>query len=265
MNGSAERIYALVLRHIHIWRSSIMRIIDSIYWPAVQMITWGFFSQFLSGQTSYVSQAFGILLSGLMLWEVVVRGNLSLSIAFLEEMWSRNLGHLFVSPIRSWEFATAIIIVALLRTLLGMVPVSLMAWAFFGYNIYTLGLPLLAFFLILQMFSWSVGLMMSGLIMRVGQSAETFAWAAVFLLMPLSGVFYPVTILPGWLQILALGIPTSYVFDGMRAILRDHTVQWHGLAIAAGLSVFYLVVGFQVFLAFYRSARRHGSLLTQGE
>jgi ABC-2 type transport system permease protein len=265
MNASLERIYALVLRHIHIWRSSIMRIVDSIYWPAVQMVTWGFFSQFLSGQTSYVSQAFGILLSGLMLWEVVVRGNLSLSIAFLEEMWSRNLGHLFVSPIRSWEFASSIIIVALLRTLLGMMPVSLMAWAFFGYNIYDLGLPLLAFFFILQMFSWSVGLMMSGLIMRVGQSAETFAWAAVFLLMPLSGVFYPVTILPYWLQVLSRGIPTSYVFDGMRAILREHRVQWDGLAIAGGLSVLYLFIGFQVFLAFYRSARRHGSLLTQGE
>ena len=262
---SANRIYALVLRHIHIWRSSVMRLVDSIYWPAVQMVMWGFMTKFLLPQSSFVAQAAGVLLSGLLLWEVVVRGNLSLSIAFLEEMWSRNLGHLFVSPIRSWEMATGIIIAALLRTLLGLIPVSLMAWAFFDFSIYSLGLPLLAFFLILQMFSWSVGLMMSGLIMRVGQSAETFAWAAVFLLMPLSGVFYPVTILPGWLQVLALGIPTSYVFDGMRAILRDHTVQWQGLAIAAGLSIFYLVVGFQVFLAFYRSARRHGSLLTQGE
>jgi ABC-2 type transport system permease protein len=265
MNASLQRIYALVLRHIHIWRSSIMRIVDSIYWPAVQMVTWGFMTQFLSGQTSYVGQAFGVLLSGLMLWEVVVRGNLSLSIAFLEEMWSRNLGHLFVSPIRSWELATGIIIVAILRTLLGMIPVSLMAWAFFGYSIYTLGLPLLAFFVILQMFSWSIGLMMSGLIMRVGQSAETFAWAAVFILLPLSGVYYPITVLPHWMQAISHVIPTSYVFEGMRLILRDHTVQWHLLAIAAGLSVVYLVVGFQVFLWFFRSSRRHGSLLTQGE
>jgi ABC-2 type transport system permease protein len=265
MNASLQRIYALVLRHIHIWRSSIMRIVDSIYWPAVQMVTWGFMTQFLSGQTSYVGQAFGVLLSGLMLWEVVVRGNLSLSIAFLEEMWSRNLGHLFVSPIRSWELATGIIIVAILRTLLGMIPVSLMAWAFFGYSIYTLGLPLLAFFVILQMFSWSIGLMMSGLIMRVGQSAETFAWAAVFILLPLSGVYYPITVLPHWMQLIAHAIPTSYVFEGMRTILRDHTVEWHLLAVAAGLSVVYLIVGFQVFQWFFRSSRRHGSLLTQGE
>lgn len=265
MNASLQRIYALVLRHLHIWRSSIMRIVDSIYWPAVQMVTWGFMTQFLSGQTSYVGQAFGVLLSGLMLWEVVVRGNLSLSIAFLEEMWSRNLGHLFVSPIRSWELATGIIVVAILRTLLGMIPVSLMAWAFFGYSIYTLGLPLLAFFVILQMFSWSIGLMMSGLIMRVGQSAETFAWAAVFILLPLSGVYYPITVLPNWMQVIAHLIPTSYVFEGMRTILRDHTVEWQLLAVAAGLSVVYLIVGFQVFLWFFRSSRRHGSLLTQGE
>ncbi len=265
MNASAQRIYALVLRHLHIWRSSIMRIIDSIYWPEVQMITWGFMTQFLSGQTSYVGQAFGVLLSGLMLWEVVVRGNLSLSIAFLEEMWSRNLGHLFVSPIRSWELATGIIIVALLRTLLGLIPVSLMAWLFFGYSIYSLGLPLLAFFVVLQMFSWSIGLMMSGLIMRVGQSAETFAWAGVFVMLPLSGVYYPITILPHWLQVIAHAVPTSYVFEGMRMILRDHAVHWDMLGLAAALSVAYLFVGFQVFLWFFRSSRRHGSLLTQGE
>jgi len=265
MNASAERIYALVLRHIHIWRSSMMRLVDSIYWPAVQMVMWGFMTKFLLPQASFVAQAAGVLLSGLLLWEVVVRGNLSLSIAFLEEMWSRNLGHLFVSPIRSWEMATGIIIAALLRTLLGLIPVSLMAWAFFDFSIYSLGLPLLAFFLILQMFSWSIGLAMSGMIMRVGQSAESFAWAAVFILMPISGVYYPVSVLPHWLQPLSWALPTSYIFDGMRSILLHGTMQWNLLLLAFGLSALYLMVGFQIFLWFFRSSRRAGSLLNQGE
>ncbi|WP_439614553.1 ABC transporter permease [Reyranella sp.] len=265
MSGSIGRIHALVLRHIYLWRSSVMRLVDSIYWPAVQMVMWGFMTQYLLPQASFVAQAAGVLLSGLLLWEVVVRGNLSLSIAFLEEIWSRNLGHLFVSPIRSWELATGIIIAALLRTLLGMIPVSLLAWAFFGYSIYTLGLPLLAFFVILQMFSWSIGLAMSGLVMRVGQSAESFAWAAVFVLMPVSGVYYPVSVLPHWLQVIAWGLPPAYIFEGMRAIMADNTVQWDMLAVAFGLSVVYLVVGFQVFQWFFRSSRRAGSLLGQGE
>ena len=262
---SANRIWALVLRHINIWRSSVMRLIDSIYWPAVQMVMWGFMTKFLVPQSSFVAQAAGVLISGLLLWELVVRGNLSLSIAFLEEMWSRNLGHLFVSPIRSWEMATGIIIAALLRTLLGLVPVSLMAWAFFGYNIYGLGLPLLAFFVILQMFSWGIGLAMSGMIMRVGQSAESFAWAAVFILMPVSGVYYPVSVLPKWLQVISYGLPPAYVFEGMRAILLEKTVHWHGLGIALLLSCVYLVIGFQVFQWFFRLSRRAGTLLGQGE
>ena len=255
MSGSLERIYALVMRHVHIWRSSIMRLVDSIYWPAVQMVMWGFMTQYLLPQASFVAQAAGVLLSGLLLWEVVVRGNLSLSIAFLEEMWSRNLGHLFVSPI----------IAALLRTLLGLVPVSLMAWAFFGYSIYALGLPLIAFFAILQMFSWSIGLAMSGMIMRVGQSAESFAWAAVFILLPVSGVYYPVSVLPHWMQVISYGLPPAYVFEGMRAILAEKTVHWDMLGIAFGLSAVYLVVGFQVFQWFFRLSRRAGSLLGQGE
>ena len=265
MSGSAMRIYALVMRHIQIWRSSVMRLVDSIYWPAVQMVMWGFMTQYLLPQASFVAQAAGVLLSGLLLWEVVVRGNLSLSIAFLEEIWSRNLGHLFVSPIRSWELATGIIIAALLRTLLGLIPVSLLAWAFFGYSIYSLGLPLIAFFAILQMFSWSIGLAMSGMIMRVGQSAESFAWAAVFILMPVSGVYYPISVLPNWLQPIAWGVPTSYVFEGMRSILAEGTVHWDLMAFAFGLSIVYLIVGFQVFQWFFRSSRRAGSLLGQGE
>jgi ABC-2 type transport system permease protein len=265
MSGSFNRIYALVLRHIYLWRSSVMRLVDSIYWPAVQMVMWGFMTQYLLPQASFVAQAAGVLLSGLLLWEVVVRGNLSLSIAFLEEIWSRNLGHLFVSPIRSWELAAGIIIASLLRTLLGMIPVSLLAWAFFGYSIYTLGLPLLAFFVILQMFSWSIGLAMSGLVMRVGQSAESFAWAAVFVLMPVSGVYYPISVLPNWLQVVAWGLPPAYVFEGMRSIMLEKTVHWDMLAVAFGLSAVYLVIGFQVFQWFFRSSRRAGSLLGQGE
>ncbi|HQS15102.1 ABC transporter permease [Reyranella sp.] len=265
MSGSFNRIYALVLRHIYLWRSSVMRLVDSIYWPAVQMVMWGFMTQYLLPQASFVAQAAGVLLSGLLLWEVVVRGNLSLSIAFLEEIWSRNLGHLFVSPIRSWELAAGIIIASLLRTLLGMIPVSLMAWAFFGYSIYTLGLPLLAFFVILQMFSWSIGLAMSGLVMRVGQSAESFAWAAVFVLMPVSGVYYPISVLPHWLQVIAWGLPPAYIFEGMRSIMLEKTVHWDMLALAFGLSAVYLVIGFQVFQWFFRSSRRAGSLLGQGE
>ena len=171
-------------------------LVNSIYWPAVQMVMWGFLTQFLRRRPPLWRRLSVCCCRACCCGKCWCAAISALSIAFLEEMWSRNLGHLFVSPIRPWEMATGIIIVSLLRTFLGMIPVSLMAWVFFGYSIYGLGPPLIAFFFILQMFSWSIGLSMSGLIMRVGLSAESFAWAAVFILLPISGVYYPVTILP---------------------------------------------------------------------
>ena len=116
-----------------------------------------------------------------------------------------------------------------------------------------------------EMFSWSIGLAMSGMIMRVGQSAESFAWAAVFILMPVSGVYYPISVLPDWLRVVSYALPPAYIFEGMRAILTEKTVHWDMLGIAFALSVAYLVVGFQIFLWFYRSSRRAGTLLSQGE
>src|SRR5690606_12544646 len=100
LGGSPGRIAALVRRHWYLLSGSWARILELIYWPAVQMIMWGFLTQFLAGQTSYIAQAFGILLAGVMLWDTLFRVQLGVAISFLEEMWSRNLGNLFVSPLR---------------------------------------------------------------------------------------------------------------------------------------------------------------------
>jgi ABC-2 type transport system permease protein len=265
VTGSLRRIYALVLRHVYILRSSWMRLIELGYWPAVQMIMWGFLTQFLAAQSNYVAHAFGVLLSGMLLWDVLVRGQLGLSISFLEEMWSRNLGHLFVSPLRPLEMAAGVIVMSALRTLIGMVPVSLLAWWMFGFSIYDLGLSLVGFFVVLQMFGWAVGLGISGMIMRHGLGAETFAWAAIFALLPFSGVYYPVTVLPAWMQGVAWALPTTYVFEGMRSLLIQKVARIDYLGIGFGLSIVYLVVGSAVFLAFFAAARRRGTLLQQGE
>jgi ABC-2 type transport system permease protein len=259
------RVTALVLRHWYILRGSWLRIIELAYWPAVQMVMWGFLSEFLSKQTSYVAQAFGILISGMLLWDVLVRGQLGLSISFLEEMWSRNLGHLFASPLRPIEFAAGIVTMSLIRTVVGMGPVTILAIIFFGFSIYSLGWPLVAFFLALQMFGWGVGLAISGMVLLKGMGAETFAWAAVFILLPVSGVYYPIGVLPDWLQVIAWALPPAYVFEGMRAVLAREVLQAEMLAAALALSIVYLAIGFGSFLLLFKRARRKGLLSTQGE
>src|SRR5204862_178619 len=141
---SCGRIWTLALRHIYLLRGSWPRVLELVYWPAVQIVLWGFISVFLRGQSSFVAHAFGVLLAGVMLWDLMFRGQLGVSISFFEEMWSRNLGNLFVSPLRPWEMIAALLTMSVVRTLIAMVPASILAILFFHFSIYSLGWPLLA-------------------------------------------------------------------------------------------------------------------------
>ncbi|HEX6958896.1 MAG TPA: ABC transporter permease [Ferrovibrio sp.] len=262
---SPGRIAAMVRRHWYLLSGSWTRVAELIYWPTVQMIMWGFMTQFLAGKTSYVAQAFGVLLSGVMLWDSLFRVQLGVAISFLEEMWSRNLGNLFVSPLRPTEFAASVLLMGLIRTLVGVIPVTLMAWWFFGFSIYSMGLALAGFFLSLTLFGWSLGIAVCGLIMRYGLGAESVAWGSMFLLLPLSAVYYPVSVLPGWLQPIAWSLPPAYVFEGMRSVLIQHVVRYDLLAGAFALNAVYLMIGSAAFMAWFEAARRRGLLLGQGE
>src|SRR6185503_10198483 len=116
---------------------------------------------------------------------------LGFSISFLEEMWSRNLANLMFSPLRPLEFVAALMVMSIVRLLIGMIPVTALALVFFGFNFYALGLALAAFFLNLILTSWSVGIVVSGVVMRNGMGGESLAWTVMFLLMPLTCVSYP--------------------------------------------------------------------------
>jgi len=219
---SSRRIGALVLRNLYVLRTSWPRILELAYWPSMQVIVWGFITQFFMTNSSWVAQATGVLLGGVLLWDVLFRVQLGVSVSFLEEMWSRNLGHLFVSPLRPTEFVLALMTMALIRTLIGMVPAALLAIPLYHYSIFDLGLPLLAFFANLTVTGWAFGIAVSGLILRHGQSAESFAWVAVFAISPISAVFYPVATLPAWLQPVSWALPSAHVFEGMRALMVQH-------------------------------------------
>ena len=265
ITASLRRVGALSLRYFYLLRGSWPRLLELAYWPTVQMILWGFITLFLVTQTSYIAQAFGVLLSAVMLWDVLFRSQLGVSVTFFEEMYSRNLGHLFVSPLRSWELILALMLMSLARTLIGMLPATLLAMAFFGFSVYSLGLPLAGFFVNLLAMGWAVGLIVSGIVLRWGLGAESLAWVALFALAPLSGIYYPIAVLPTWLQPVALTLPSAHVFEGMRAILLEDTFRPDLMAKAVLLNIVFLGVGAGVFLASFRAARVRGLLLQMGE
>lgn len=270
MNGevlgfSASRIFAMLRRHWYVLSGSWTRVVELIYWPAVQMIMWGFLTQFLAAKASFVAQAFGVFLAGMMLWDSLFRVQLGVAISFLEEMWARNLGNLFVSPLRPSEFAASVLLMGVMRALVGMIPVSLMAWWFFGFSLYEMGFALAAFFASLTLFGWALGIAVCGLIMRHGLGAESAAWGAMFMILPVAAVYYPVAVLPDWLQVVAWSLPPAYVFEGMRALLIDGVIRTDLLFGAFALNILYLALGFAAFMGWFEASRRKGLLLGQGE
>ncbi len=262
---SLMRICALVLRQLFILRRSWPRIVELMYWPTIQMIMWGLVTSFLAETTVWMAQAGGILIAGVLLWDVVFRGQIGLSLAFLEEMWSRNLGHLFSSPMRPWELIISLMIISLIKTSIGIGGAVIFASVLYSFNIFELGLPLIGFFFCLICMGWAIGLIIAGLLMRFGLGAENLAWLVIFAFAPLSCVYYPVSILPDWLEPIASLIPASYVFEGMRAILLDdifhHNLLWQALL----LDLVYLIVGVIIFLLMFRSARVRGLIHQMGE
>jgi ABC-2 type transport system permease protein len=262
---SPTRVAAMVLRYWYLLRSSFARLIELIYWPTVQMLMWGFLQTYLAGQSNNLARAGGVFIGAVMLWDILFRGQLGFSISFLEEMYARNLGNLMISPLRPSEFVAALMIMSIVRLAIGMLPVTLLAIWFFGFNLWALGLALAAFFANLMLTGWAVGIFVSGLVLRNGLGAETFAWSIMFLLLPLACVYYPVAVLPAWLQHVAWALPPTYVFEGMRALVMERTFRLDLMIQALGVNAVLFSVAVAAFLALLASARRNGSLMQTGE
>ena len=260
-----HRMYALSLRHLYLIKSSVPRILDLIYWPTIQIVLWGFISKFFTLHSDYYNHTIGIILSAAILYDFLFRSSISFNMLFLEEIWSRNFTNLFVAPLKVNEIITALTFTALLRTLIGIVPAILVATPFFGVSIFNLGPSLIFLFLSLYLFGITLGLLVTAGLLRYGPAFENIAWSSLFLLAPLGCVYYPLSILPDWLQILAKALPLVYIFEEVRSILLNNVVNYDNIISALKLNLLYFTLGILMFyLAFY-GARKKGTLVNVGE
>jgi ABC-2 type transport system permease protein len=230
----------------------------------MQMIIWGFVSQHFSSSSPELT-AGGILISVVLVWDCLFRSHISYTLSFLEELWSRNLGNLFVSPLRPRELIAALATISMMRTLIGMLPAALLAIPFFGVSVFDMGLPLLGFFLNLVLTGWAISQFVTGILIRYGLGAESLTWVLPFLIAPFSCIYYPLSTLPEWMQSIAVFIPTTYVFEGMRTLLVEGNFETGLMVKGFTLNILYLIFGLIAFFISFQAARRHGLLLQSGE
>jgi ABC-2 type transport system permease protein len=259
------RVLAMVERHLYVLRSSWPRLLELIYWPTVQMLTWGFLQSYVGQASGRMAMAAGAFIGAMLLWDILFRGGLGFSISFLEEVWAKNLGNLMMSPLRPAELVMSLMVMSVIRLMVGLGPVTVMAILFFGFNIWALGFAFAAFFANLILTSWSIALFTSGIILRHGAGAEGIAWSLTFILMPLCAVYYPVAVLPEWLQHLAWALPPTYVFEGMRALVLDGVYRGDLMLWALGLNAVIFSIAVTSFLILMKRARVAGTLLQSSE
>ncbi len=263
---SARRIWGLIYRHLCLYRKSWPRLLELGYWPTLELLIWGFTARFLAhdhpGQPLAIGAA---LIGGVLLWEVALRAQIGVTLSFLEEIWSRNLGHVFVSPLRPHELIISLLGVSVLRAVVGLAPATILAAILYHFDVFAIG-PMLALLLFnLFLMGWWMALLVVSLLFRYGASAEALAWTLAFGLTPIACVFYPLTALPIWLRPVANALPAAHIFAGMRAALAHQAPAWGQISAAFALNMVWMGVSVIVFAAQFRAARRTGALISIGE
>lgn len=255
-----RRIGAVVLRYLYLHKRSLPRTLEIVFWPVMELLVWGFVSvyfQKLTGGAGFVV----FLINAMIFWDILYRSQQGVSISIIEDIWTQNIVNVLVSPLKIWEWLFGSFIYGLLKISLITLILSLIAFGLYHYNLIDrVGLYLVPLGAGLLCFGWALGVFTSALVIRWGYAAEALIWGVPFLVQPVSAIFYPLSILPPALQAVARCLPSTYVFEGMRAVVATGTMAKSYFIWIYSLNLFYFVVAGIFFKAMYGSARETGRL-----
>jgi len=256
------RVSAMILRYLYLYRRSLARAGEVFFWPVMDLLVWGFLTAYM--RRMVVPEAVLYLLGGMIFWDVLYRSQQAITLSLTEEIWVKNILNVFVAPISIAEMVLATCLMGVIKAGITGVVLGGLAYVLYSFQLFDVGPALVPFLVSLILFGWAVGMCTMALILRFGQAAEALVWGVPFLIQPFSAVFYPVDVLPGWLQTVAYCLPSTYVFEGMRAALMIGTVELRFIVSALALNVVYLAAGATFFAWMFRQVREKGFLSRLG-
>ena len=262
---SSKRILGVVIRQLFLYRRSFSRILDIFYWPTMDILLWGFLTIYLEKGAVHLPRFVSFFLGALILWHILYRSQIAVSVSFLEDIWARNLLNIMVAPLRLVEYMLGLIIISFVKVCFSFFIMSTLAGILYDFNIFKLGVSLFPFVINLLILGWAIGFVNIGLVFWFGQEAEILAWALVFIFLPFSAVFYPVSVLPPIIQDLAWFTPSAHVFEGMRSVILNGTFPIKHILWATGLNVVYLAVSIWFMYNRFEYARKKGIIPKMGE
>ncbi len=256
-----HRIKALVIRQLYLYPRNFPRLVDIFVWPVLELLVWGFLSVYLEKLNLSSVNILSILLGALIFWELLSRSQQAVTLVFFEDVWEKNLLNIFVSPLRLSEYSLSMVALGLVRIIMQAAVLGVAALVFYHFSIFQFGVYTIPFAVSLLLFGWVLGLFIIAVILRFGTSAQVLGFGAIFLIQPFSAVFYPVAALPPAVQWISYCLPTTYVFEGMRAVIATGTMPVMMLVQSFALNFVYLGLVFWFFFAMFKKVKEKGLLL----
>jgi ABC-2 type transport system permease protein len=253
-----RRSAAIVLRQVYLIRGSLSRVLPLFVWVAVDMVLWGFITRYLNSVASSGFNFVPALLGAVLLWDFFTRVMHGVTMAFFEDVWSRNFLNVFATPISIPEYVTGLVLTSVATSSVGLLVMFFLATTLFGLSFSLYGPAIAPFLFVLFVFGIALGIFSSSVVLRLGPAAEWFIWPIPALISPFAGVFYPISTLPQWMQYVSYILPPSYVFESMRSILSGGSASGSALLWGSGLAVLYLLLTCLYFTRTYEFAVRTG-------
>ncbi len=226
-----HRIAAMLKYYYHVSISSADRIFDIIYWPILDLLIWGFMTHFITGISEV--NILSMILGGIVLWVFIWRTSQDFVVYLLENWWSRNIYHLFATPLKKSEMVISLCILGLVRSMVSFLVLSVLSFLLYKFNVFSFNyLHLSLLISILLIFGWGVGMFVSSLVFWFGTRVQVLAWSTIWIIQPFSCVFYPLSALPEWAALVAKILPTTHVFEALRASLAGLPISYGSLAYA---------------------------------
>ena len=254
----SRRFTAILVRQFYLYRGSPARVLSLFAWIAIDIVLWGFISRYLNLVASPGFNFVPALLGAVLLWDFFTRVMQGVTMAFFEDVWSRNFLNIFASPMSITEYVTGLVLSSIATSTVGLLAMIILAGAIFRLDVLLYGASALPFLAVLFLFGVALGIMASALVMRLGPSAEWFIWPIPALISPFAGVFYPLEVLPQWMQFVAHCLPPAYVFENLRRIVKGGAPSAAELLAGGMLAIGYILLACFIFTQTYRTVVRTG-------
>jgi ABC-2 type transport system permease protein len=251
------RCWAVFLRYFYLF-TKLDQIADLLYWPAIDIAVWGLTTVWIQQGQAHVSNLALVVMTGLIFWQIVWRGNYEISVNLLQEFWNRNLVNLFSTPLKLTEWMVGVVLLSLAKIFITLTFGTVLIYVLYALNVFTIGWAFLPFTALLMMSGWMIGFLAAAVVIYWGQRFQMLAWMTAYLFAPISAVYYPVSALPEWLRPIAYSLPTTHVFEGMRAVLRGDLFPWSALGWSFILNVLYLIITMSIFSFAFEKSRSKG-------